>query len=90
MARFRFPAGTRDFFFATASRLARGATQPPIELILRALSPRVKRSRREADNSPPSSAKVKNGGAILPLPLYTYSWRFEFRKKHARRRTHGS
>jgi hypothetical protein len=28
----------------------------------------------EADHSPPSSAEVKNGGAILPLP-YKSSWR---------------
>jgi hypothetical protein len=30
--------------------------------------PGVKRLGREADRSPPSSAKVKNGGAIPPLP----------------------
>jgi hypothetical protein len=28
----------------------------------------VKRQRCEADQSPPSNAEVKNGGAILPLP----------------------
>jgi hypothetical protein len=33
-----------------------------------ALSSGVKRPWREADSSPPSSAKVKNGGAIPPLP----------------------
>jgi hypothetical protein len=33
-----------------------------------ALSPGVKRQGREADHSPPSSAVVKNGGAIPPLP----------------------
>jgi hypothetical protein len=31
--------------------------------------PGVKRPGREADNSPPSNAEVKNGGAIPPLPL---------------------
>jgi hypothetical protein len=30
----------------------------------------VKQLGREADHSPPSSAKVKNGGAIPPLPLH--------------------
>jgi hypothetical protein len=30
--------------------------------------PKVKRQEREADHSPPSSAEVKNGGAIRPLP----------------------
>jgi hypothetical protein len=29
----------------------------------------VKRSGREADHSPPSSAKVKNGGNITPLHI---------------------
>jgi hypothetical protein len=38
-----------------------------------ALSPRLKRPGREADHSPPSSAEVKNGGAIPPLP-YMSSW----------------
>jgi hypothetical protein len=32
------------------------------------LSPGVKRPGREADHSPLSSAEVKNGGAIPPLP----------------------
>jgi hypothetical protein len=38
------------------------------------LSPALKRQGREADHSPPSSAEVKNGGPILPLP-HTFSWR---------------
>jgi hypothetical protein len=33
-----------------------------------------KRKGREADHSPPSSAEVKNGGAIPPLP-HMSSWR---------------
>jgi hypothetical protein len=33
----------------------------------------VKRQGHETDHSPLSSAKVKNGGAILPLP-HTSSW----------------
>jgi hypothetical protein len=40
----------------------------------RAVFPGVKQPGREADHSPPSSAEVKNGGAILPLP-HTSSWR---------------
>jgi hypothetical protein len=31
--------------------------------------PEIKRPGREADHSPPSSAEVKNGGAIPPLPM---------------------
>jgi hypothetical protein len=37
-------------------------------------SPRVKCPGREDQHSPPSSAEVKNGGAIPPLPD-TSSWR---------------
>jgi hypothetical protein len=40
----------------------------------RELSPGVKRTGREADHSPPTSAKVKNGGAIPPLP-HAFLWR---------------
>jgi hypothetical protein len=43
-----------------------GPTQPPIQCI-----PAIKRPDREADNSPPSSAEVRNGGAIPPL-LYVF------------------
>jgi hypothetical protein len=35
--------------------------------------PGIKRLERETDHSPPSSAKIKNGGAIAPLPL-PFSW----------------
>jgi hypothetical protein len=38
------------------------------------LSPWVKRPGREADHTPPSSAEVKNGGAVPPLP-HLSSWR---------------
>jgi hypothetical protein len=37
-----------------------GPTQPPVQWVPRALSPGLKRPEREADNSPPSSAEVKN------------------------------
>jgi hypothetical protein len=33
----------------------------------------IKRPGREADHSPPSSAEVKNGGALPPLP-HMSSW----------------
>jgi hypothetical protein len=41
----------------------------------------VKRQGREADHSPPSSAEVKNGGA-LPSFTYIYSWRNALLIKH--------
>jgi hypothetical protein len=59
-------SGNIFLFFIIASRQALGTTQPPIQW---ALSSEVKRHGREANHSPPSSAEVKNGGAILPLPL---------------------
>jgi hypothetical protein len=34
--------------------------------------PEVKRPGREADPSPPSTTKIKNGGAIPPLPICLY------------------
>jgi hypothetical protein len=37
------------------------------------ISQGVRRQGREADPSPPPSAEVKNGGAILPLPIRLYS-----------------
>jgi hypothetical protein len=46
----------------STSRTALGPIQPPIQWVRG-----VKRTEREADHSPPSSAEVKNGGAILPL-----------------------
>jgi hypothetical protein len=47
----RVPVGARNFSHTTATRSALGPTQPPIQWIPRALSP-----RREADHSPPSNA----------------------------------
>jgi hypothetical protein len=58
MAGVRFPASQEGFSFSTASRLAVGPTQPPIQWVLGALSMEVKRPGREADGSPPTSAEV--------------------------------
>jgi hypothetical protein len=33
---------------------------------------RVKQPGREADHSPPSSAKVQNGRAVPPLPISSW------------------
>jgi hypothetical protein len=54
-------------FFSTASRSTLGPTQPPVQWVPGALSLGVKRPGLEADHSPPSSTKFKNGGAISPL-----------------------
>jgi hypothetical protein len=50
-----------------ASRRALELTEPRTQWAWGALSPGIKRPGRKADHSPPSSAKIKNGGAITPL-----------------------
>jgi hypothetical protein len=52
--------GDGSFFYANASRLVLGPTMPPIQWLLGALSPGIKRPRREADYSSPSSVEFKN------------------------------
>jgi len=44
------------FLFATPFRPALGPTQPPIQEVPEALSPKIKRLEREADNSSPARA----------------------------------
>jgi hypothetical protein len=70
----RFPAGEKSLLYSTAFRLVLKSTQPPIQWILRALSPGVKRPGSETDHLPPSSVEIKNGGAVPTLP-HTPSWR---------------
>jgi hypothetical protein len=66
--RVRFPAGMEIFLFTTASRAALGPTQPPIQWVPWALSLGEKRPGREADNSHPSSAEVKNAWSYTSTP----------------------
>jgi hypothetical protein len=56
-------------FFTTASRPALGPTQPPIQWAPGGLTPAVKRPGREVDQSPPSSAEVKNSWSYTSTPL---------------------
>jgi hypothetical protein len=60
------PVRVKIFLFSTAS------IQPPIQWILRAISPGLKRPGCETYDIPPSIAKVKNGAAIPPLPIYLH------------------
>jgi hypothetical protein len=48
----------KNFFFSTASRLALGPIQPPIQRVPEALCPGVKRPGRKGYHSPPFSAEV--------------------------------
>jgi hypothetical protein len=60
--------GQEIFLFSTASRSALRPTQPPMQWVLVAFFPAGKTPGAVADHSLPSSAKVKNGGAIPPFP----------------------
>jgi hypothetical protein len=61
------------FLFFTASRPTLGPTQSPIQWVQGVISPGVKRPGCEADHSPPSSIRDKNGGVIPPLSCMS-SW----------------
>jgi hypothetical protein len=66
--------GLGNFLFTTASRMALGPTQPPIQWVPEALSLGVKRPGREADHSPPSSAEVKECVELYLHSPNTPSW----------------
>jgi hypothetical protein len=67
--------GLEIFLLTTASRMALGSTQLPIQWVPAALSLGVKRPWCESDHSLPSSAFMmwcsveKSTGTTLPLPL---------------------
>jgi hypothetical protein len=56
------------FLFSTMSRQALKPTHSLVYLLPRVLSHVVNRPGREADDSPPYSPEVKNGGTITLLP----------------------
>jgi hypothetical protein len=53
-------------------RTALGPTQPPIRWVQGAISLGLKRSGREADHLPPSSAEVKNVWSYTSTPQYAF------------------
>jgi hypothetical protein len=55
----QYPAEAKRIFpLASLSRQALGPTQPPVQWVLGALPPGLKRLGRDTDHSPPSSAEV--------------------------------
>jgi hypothetical protein len=61
----------KNFLFSTSSRPALGSAQPPIQWVMGALVPGVKRQGREADHSP-SSAEVKKMWIYTSTPPYAF------------------
>jgi hypothetical protein len=57
----------KNFLFSTFSRPAVGSTQSLIQWVLGAFFLGIKRLEREADHSPPASAKVRK------MWIYTYN-----------------
>jgi hypothetical protein len=64
----RFPVWARDIPLLHNVQFDFGAHPATYPTVLGALSPGVKRPRREADHSPAPSTEVKDCGAVLPLP----------------------
>jgi hypothetical protein len=60
----RFPAGAGYVSFLYNVQTGYGAHQVSYTMGIRGCFPEATRQEREADHSPPSSAKVKNDGAI--------------------------
>jgi hypothetical protein len=85
-SRVRFPAGAGNIFSIAASLTAPGPSQPPVQWVPRALSLWVKCPGREADQSPPSSAEVKNAWSYTSTPPNKPSWRSA--QKKAQRQLH--
>jgi hypothetical protein len=61
------PSRRKIFLFSIASTPGLRPTQPPLQWVQRTFAPGVKRPWHEADHSSPSSAEVKDSGAIPPL-----------------------
>jgi hypothetical protein len=63
----------QDFSLLYSVQTGSGASQPHIQWVPETLCLGVKRQGRETDHSTPSSAEVKNGGAIPPFTLMSSS-----------------
>jgi hypothetical protein len=72
--RLRFPVGTSDFSLLCCVQAGSEAHPAFLPMDTGAHSPEAKRPGRVADHSPPSSAEIKNGGAMPPFP-HMSSWR---------------
>jgi hypothetical protein len=66
------PGRGKIFRLSTSFRPVLGPTQPPLQRVPGALSAGVKLSEREAENSPPTSAEVKNTWVYTSTPPYVF------------------
>jgi hypothetical protein len=64
--------GSKNFYFSMSSTPALGPTQPPMQWVPGALSPRVKRAGRETDHSPSTSGEVKKTWVYTSTPPYIF------------------
>jgi hypothetical protein len=61
------PGEVKNFLFSRSSRPVLRSTQPPIQWV-----PGVKRTGREVDHSPPTSAEVKKMWLYTSTPIRLY------------------
>jgi hypothetical protein len=66
------PGRIKNFLFPTLSRPALGPAQPPIQWVPGALSLGVKQLGRDADHSPPTSAKIKKTWIYTSTPPHAF------------------
>jgi hypothetical protein len=62
------PGRVKNFLFSTSL----GPIEPPIHWVPGTVSPQVKRPRRKADHSPPTSAEVKKTWVCTSTPPYVF------------------
>jgi hypothetical protein len=72
MGRISSPGKVMNFVFSTSSRPVLGPTQRPFQRLPGAFFPRVKRQGREADQSPPTSAELKNTWIYTSTSPYAF------------------
>jgi hypothetical protein len=66
----RFSAGARDVSLLSSVQTGSGAHPASYPMDTGGSFPGVKRPMREAEQSPPSSAEIKSGGALPPVLLH--------------------
>jgi hypothetical protein len=66
------PGKGKIFVFSTTTRLDLGLVQPPIQWVPGTITPGLRRPRREADHSPPTSGEVKKTLIYKSTPPYAF------------------